>query len=335
MKYIVCMIWLLAIGSLSASNLLTAEKIEIVLSGEEALLNARWDKAYETYDSLCRLDSTDPAGYLYRAVVLQTEMTDREEVFRKREFTRLLDRAEKLGEDYMRKGCSSRDSAVCQLYIGHQHAYRAVWETRFGSSISAITYGFKAKGAYQKGLRIDSTLYDLYLGMGSYHYWKSVKSGVLRYTGIFNDDREQGIAEIHLAIDSSLISRDAAKTSLIYILMNENKYDSAILIAEEMFAEYPHGNFFLWPIAESYRELENHEMTGKYYKMLYDRLKESPGNYYNLIEAAFYYYRTCEKLDCKDEAYPVVKSLIEAYREIPRETIREQRNKLTYLRRRY
>jgi len=335
MKYLICFIWLSAFTPLSATTLLTPEKIEIIHSGEEALLNARWDQAYRTYDSLCTIDSSDPVGYLYRAVVLQTEMTDREEVFRKREFTRLLDKAERLAENYMNGGCSKRDSAICQLYIGHQHAYRAVWETRFGSSISAITYGFKAKGAYQKGLEIDSTFYDLYLGMGSYHYWKSVKSGFLRYTGIFNDDREQGIEEIHLAIDSSLISRDAAKSSLIYILMNEKKYDSAILISDEMYERYPEGNFFLWPIAESYREMDNHEKTREYYKLLYDRLKEKPGNYYNLIEAVYYYYLACEKLDCRDEAYPAVKELIEAYRDIPREIVRKQRTKLTYLRRRY
>ncbi len=335
MKYLFCLIWLVATGTLAAQPLLTPEKIAIIHSGEDALLNARWEKAYRIYDSLCTIDDTDPAGYLYRAVVLQTEMTDREEVFRKQEFIRLLAKAEHLAENYMEAGCSKRDSAICQLYIGHQHAYRAVWETRFGSSISAITYGFKAKGAYQRGLEIDSTFYDLYLGMGSYHYWKSVKSGFLRYTGIFKDDRERGIEEIHLAIDSSLISRDAAISSLIYILMNEKKYDSAIFISNEMYDRYPDGNFFLWPIAESYRETDNHPKAREYYRLLYDRLKEKPGNYYNLIEAVYYYYQACAELDCKDEAYPAVERIVEAYPDIPREILRKQRGKITYLRRRY
>ena len=90
------------------------------------------------------------------------------------------------------------------LYLGHQAAYRSLYEARFGSRFSALTYGLKAKGFYRDGLAADSALYDLYLGLGSYHYWKSAKAGILRTAGIFNDDKEKGISEIRKAIDSSL-----------------------------------------------------------------------------------------------------------------------------------
>lgn len=319
----------------TAQTLLTPEKVSIIKSGEEALLNARWSEAYDIYDSLCTIDSLDPAGFLYRAVVLQTEMTDREEVFRKEEFDRLLEKAKNLARRYMERGCSSRDSAVCMLYAGHQFAYRAVWETRFGSTFSAISHGFKAKGAYEDGLKIDSTLYDLYLGMGSYHYWKSAKSGILRLAGIFKDDRKLGIEEIRLARDSSMISREAAVSSLIYILMNEKEYDSAIVLSKAMFDKYPEGNFFLWPIAESYGEMEDHDGAADYYEMLYEGLKNNPGNYYNLTEAVYYFFRACRKIDDSKRARPALEFLVESYRDIPTEILRKQRNKLAWLRRQY
>ncbi len=332
-KLVLCVFFLLN-WSVHAA-LLNPEKVDLILQGEEALLNARWDEAYGWYDSLCTLDPADPTGYLFRAIVLQTEMTDREDTFKKKEFERLLDRTEELAQNYMKQGCSKWDSAVCMLNIGHQHAYRAVWEAHFGSGLSAITYGFKAKGAYQKGLEIDSTLYDLYLGMGSYHYWKSVKSGFLRYTGIFNDDREKGIAETHLAMDSSLISKNGAESALIYVMLNEEKYDSAIVMAKRMYERYPGGTFFLWLIAEANRKKEDHEETAKYYGMIFDRLQENPGNFYNIIEAVYYKYKACEKLGRKEEVKPEMEFLMNSYGEIPGEVMRKQRGKLSFLKRRY
>ncbi len=305
---------------------------ELKLAGERAMLNGQWDEARYFYEKLCRDYPQLPDGYLHLAVLLQTEMTDREEIFQVEKFRELLDKAESLADSSLKK-CSRPDSAYYLLYKGHTHACRAVWETRFGSTFSAITYGFKAKGAYQKGLECDSTLYDLYLGIGSYHYWKTAKSGVLKTFGIFKDDRERGISELILARDSSQFSRQGANSTLMYIFLNEKKFDSALALAQTMHREYPSGNHFLWPIAEALTGLERYADAAVIYDTLLERLWQQPGNYFNIIEVTHLYLKALDKAGRKDEARPRLKRLEKAVGEIPRETIRRQRGKLTYLKR--
>ncbi len=317
-----------------ASPLLTEEKIDIIVEGEKALLNADWPKAYGLLSNLRQRDSSDPTGYIFLAAAMQTEMIDREENFDKKGFEELLDKARELAEAVL-TDCTKRDSAYCYLILGHYHAYQAVWETRFGSKFSAVTHGFKAKSKYQKGLEIDSTLYDLYLGMGSYHYWKTVKSGFLKWVGIFRDDREKGINEIKLTIDSADFSRETARSAMIWIYINEKQYDSAISLSREMFESYPNGNFFLWTMAQSYYEKKNYNNAVETYSILFDRLKIKPGNYFNIIESAYWLYKCYHELDRNEKAGDVLAYVSSIYREIPRATHKKQKTKLAYLKRRF
>jgi len=332
MRQLFLIVLILLPASLTAQPMLTPEKIDILRAGEEALLNARWTEAYETYRTLCAEDGGDPLGYLYTASVLQAEMIDREENLDKDRFFGLLDTVKVLCEKKL-LSCTARDSALCYLYLGHGLGNKAVWEAHFGSTLSAISLGLKAKGQYQKGLKIDSTLYDLYMGIGSYHYWKSVKAGILRSAGIFKDDREKGIAELKLAIDSSLFSRNAARSALVWIYVNEKEYEKAISLSWEMLEEYPGGNFFLWPLAEAYYKSGDYENAAGVYDTLLSRLKKNPGNYYNVIEVVYYLYDCYDKLDddtAKEETAQYYRGI---HNDIPGTIRRKQRSKVSFLKR--
>ena len=171
---------------------ITPENVEIISRGQAAMLNGNYGAAHEIISRLYPDDSSDPAGYIFRATVLQAEMIEAEENLSGDKLKLLCDSTKQSAEIKL-NNCSASDSALCYLYIGHQYSYRALWEARFGSKFSALKNGYKARGQYQKGLEIDSTLYDLYLGLGSFHYWKSVKSGILGSLGIFKDERQKGI----------------------------------------------------------------------------------------------------------------------------------------------
>jgi len=229
-------------------------------SAETAMLNARWDEAYAIYDKIRSENPGNPTGYLFTAAAIQSEMIDREENIQDDRFVRMLDSTKVISERIL-ENCSPYDSALCYLFLGHQYAYRAVWESRFGSSISAISYGMKAKNRYNDGLKADSSLIDLYLGLGSYHYWKTVKAGFLTFTGIFKNERKKGIEELILASDSALFSQNGARSALIWVWINEKEYDKALTMAGEMNDTYPGGNFFLWPMAESFYKSENYLMA--------------------------------------------------------------------------
>ena len=330
MRYLFFLTGFLLAASAMTQPLLSLEKIEAILAGEEALLAADWPGAYAIYDTLHREDTTDPAGYLFRAGVLQAEMTDREENLYGARFNVLLDSTRYLAKQRLRN-CSRCDSALYSLYLGHQYAYRSLWESRFGSGLAALGSVMKAKAAYEDGLKADSTLYDLYLGLGSYHYWKSVKAGFLRTIGLFGDDRAQGIQEIKRAIDSSLFSGKSARAALIWIWINEKDYDSAVSLATEMSQQYPSGNTFLWPLGEAYFKSGQYAPATETYNKILERLKTEPGNYYNVIEAVYWLVLSFDKLGAKKKKDSIAAYIDSIYKDIPKEIRRKQRSRLGYL----
>jgi len=297
---------------------------------QAAMLNGEYKKAYSLVNGLCPNDSTDPTRYIFRAAVLQAEMIDTEENFAGEELKQLCDSTLLLSEDRL-SNCNTADSALYYLYMGHQYAYRALWEIRFGSKLSALKNGFKARGRYQEGLDIDSTLYDLYLGLGSFHYWKSVKSGILRSIGIFRDEREKGVREVQLAADSSFFSRDAARSALIWIKLNEEDYDAAIELAQTMFQEFPGGNSLLWPMAEAYYKKELYGDAAKIYRLILNRQINSPGNYFNIIESSYRLCHSLEETGRADQIYKIAEYIKSIQDKIPDSTKKRQKGNLKYL----
>jgi len=314
------------------SDLLSPEKLENIDHGMVAMLNGEWERAYEVFENMHRHDQTDPAGYLFRASVKQAEMIDREENLYGASFFALLDSVARFAEQRL-ISCSKRDSALCYLYIGHQYAYRSIWEARFGSKLAALGDGFKAKGWYRNGIEIDSSLYDLYLGLGTYHYWKSVKSGLLRTVGLFKNERDQGIREIRLAVDSSLFSRDVARSELIWVRLHEREYDRAIELCRTMLARFPDGISFRWPLAEAYYKSEQYDRAVEEYQVIFDRVKANPGNYYNVVEAAYWLYHALDKSGANARAGEILEFVNQIRADIPKNIRRKQRGRLWSLRR--
>ena len=309
---------------------LTSENIDIIRQGQAAMLNGDYRAAHEIISRLCPDDLSDPAGYIFRAAVMQAEMIEAEENLYGDKLKLFCDSTRQLSEAKL-KNCPSSDSALCYLYIGHQYAYRALWEARFDSKFTALKNGFNARGWYQKGLEVDSTLYDLYLGLGSFHYWKSVKAGILRSIGIFKDERKKGIKEVQIAIDSSLFSREAARSALIWIMLNEKNYDSVIALSQMMFQRYPGGNSLLWPMAEAYFKKDQYDDAVRIYDLILNRLVNSPGNYFNIIESSYRLCLSLEKTERPEKIKRVVAYINSIYDKIPESIQKKQKSKLNYL----
>ena len=259
-------------------------------------------------------------------------MSDAEDNGRREEFNALLDSVEVLVSRY-RDSCRGRSLAWLHLFRGHVRAYRSLYEAKFGSFLKALSSGLKSRGAYHDALKADSTLYDAYFGLGSYHYWKSAKAGVLKLFGIFKNEKERGIAELHLAIDSSVLSREAARSGLLWIYLDAEQYDSVIVLARSLAAEYPGGKSFLWPLAQAYMKSGRYDSAVTVYRRLRAQLERNPGNYYNLIEVDYALARAWEKLGNREETDAAAARLQEYERYIPPATRRRQERKLAVLKR--
>ena len=306
----------------------TARFIEI----QQLLFNDRFVEA----DSLSRLviweKPDDPAGYLFRAAVLIGEMVDREENLYGNTFHQLLDKVDVTASQIL-DTASMSTAAWMHLFKGHAKVYQSLWESRFGAFTNSVSLGMSARSEYERGLDCDSTLYDLYFGLGAYHYWKSAKAGLLRWLGFFKNEKDKGITELYLAVDSSLISKESARNSLIWIWLDKKEYDSVITICREMLEKYPEGKVLLWPMGEAFLKKHRYREALETYLILRERLEIMPGNYKNLIECDYHLYRCYDKLKMKKEGKKVAVRLSQYYKNIPGKVRNSKRTEISYLRR--
>ena len=175
--------------------------------------------------------------------------------------------------------------------------------------------------------------FDIYAGLGSFHYWKSAKAGFLRWLGIFRNDKAKGIAELKRAAEESLISGEAARNSLIWVYFDSRKFDSAEALVRQAMTRYPEGKSFLWPLAQSFYDREQYQNAIEIYQEIRARIMAQPGNYYNFIECDYYIAICHDRLDEEAKAIEAARNLQEYYDAIPRQTRKRQQSKLGYLKR--
>lgn len=243
--------------------------------------------AESLFTALGRAEPEHPMGPLMLAATLNVEMVDNERYVRNGEFWALLDTAEARAKSWLAR--RPRDAwALCCL--GHVYGYRAVWEGRFGSWFKALKRGLNARGAYHEALEADSTCVDAYIGLGSYHYWKSAKSEFINWIPlIVRDDKEKGLAEMHVALERGWFTQGAAAAGLVAMNMHRKKYDSALVLAKEWQAVYPEGKAFLWGQAYALFGLERDAQALAVFDSLKARLRADSGQgWFNFIEVDYH-----------------------------------------------
>jgi len=315
-----------------ADNYLDSTKTEFLVRTQQLLYNDKFHEAESLTTIMIDKYPDHPIGYLCQAINLTSEMLDREENLYSHRLNRLVDTILSKASNIIDTASASTCAWMC-LFSGHAKTYRALWESHFGSFIKAINLARQAKSEYQRGLAYDSSLYDLYVGLGLYHYWKSAKVGVLRWVGLFKDEREKGIAELYLATDSSIISQESARSALIWVQLDIKEYDSVIFSCHEMLRKYPDGKALLWPLAKAYFEKKDYRNALPTFRLLRERVATDPGNYFNLIECDYRLYQCYEKLAMDAEAERVARRAAQYYKRVPQDIRRRQRVKIDLLRR--
>lgn len=264
-------------------------KSHYVMISEGVYANAIEDyrHAESLFASLSVTEPGHPMGPLMQAATLNVEMVDNEVYAREDEFWTLLDIAEARAKSWLK---AKPEDAWALCCLGHVYGYRAVWEGRFGSWFTALKRGLNARGAYEKALESDSTCMDVYIGLGSYHYWKSVKSEFINWLPlVVKDDKDKGIREMHLALERGWLTQGAAAAGLVAIHMHRERYDSALALARQWQAVYPQGKAFLWGQAYALFALERNGEALAAFDSVMARVRADSGQgWYNYIEVEYH-----------------------------------------------
>lgn len=234
----------------------------------------------------------NPLGYFLLGTIYQSLSEEfRTDVYKDR-ISENLDSAIEIAN---RRRDKDPDNPNWSFIAGAAHGYRALLRAFHGGWWGAFRDGLNASKHLQRALKLDSTYYDAYLGLGAYDYYKTVKAKSFLWLPFVSDKREEGIEKIKIAIDKGTLASFNARQSLLRIYWEEGRYQDAITLADSLLAQSPTDTYCLLYLIYSQLGLDSLETTSENIKKL--RLAWRKSGYYDplgtmeadYLEAELYY----------------------------------------------
>lgn len=241
-------------------------------------------EAVEEFKKLIDIFPEDPIGYFYVSASLQMLMDDFRNYSYTDEFDKYMNQAIKKAEAKKKQGNLTADD---YLYFGGAVGFRGIHKALTGNWMGAFVDGLKGRGYLDKALELDPELYDVYYGLGSYHFWKSLKSRVFWWLPFVADNRQKGIDMIKLSIEKGKFSAEDARLALVRIWVENKEYDKAFAMIDELRKKYPNKPFILWLLAQAQQENQMYDGAISTYQRLLEALTSSP------------YYHPAGEVECR------------------------------------
>jgi tetratricopeptide (TPR) repeat protein len=190
----------------------------------------RLEESMALFDSLQSAYPDHPGPHFYKAAAYQTWMSS----FRFNGFQKELEKNVEEAIDKGTKRLRTKSDPWLFFYMGAAFGYRAFYKFRNYHWLDAYQDSRKSLNYIQTGLQKQPKLYDAYLGLGSYDYWSTAKSIVLKLlTFLIGDKRDFGLEEIELAMQHGRYCRDEARLVLVTALFDYEKYDRALAVLDK------------------------------------------------------------------------------------------------------
>jgi tetratricopeptide (TPR) repeat protein len=228
-------------------------------------ISQKYNEALALADSVIRLASDEPVGFLFRAAVLQSRMLDYETVEDEKAFFQATTACRKLAQ---KKVARWPPDAWAHFFLGSALGYEAFWLGKKRRHLEAFRAGWQCIYHLEAALKLNSQLYDAYLGIGTYKYYRSKLSKDFTWLPFVEDEREVGKKMIRQAIARGRYSRYAAINGLTWILLEENRAREAMTLIDSALAVFPRSRFFLWGAAEAAFRLGRYDSASDHYKQI-------------------------------------------------------------------
>ncbi len=230
------------------------------------------DKALSGAGEYIENQPGNPLGYFLRGAIYQSISEGyRNDSFKDsiyNDLDKAIELCNDLKDDYP-------DNPVWYFIVGSSYGYRGLHKAFHGSWWSAFKDGFRCSSNLEKALELDSTFYDAYLGLGSYHYYKTVKAKDFIWLPFVSDRREEGQNEIRLAIDSGYLAKNLAREGLLRIGYLEGRHKETVYMADSLLVDCKNEPYALLYKIESLTELESFYEADQLINEYYHSMKTS------------------------------------------------------------
>ncbi|SYZ72171.1 conserved hypothetical protein [Candidatus Zixiibacteriota bacterium] len=203
------------------------------------------------------------------------------------------------------------DNGDWYFITGASYGYRALLRAFHGNWFGAFRDGLSCTSDLNRSLKLDSTLYDAYLGLGAYHYYRTIKAKDFLWLPFISDQRDQGIAEIKIAAEHGFLASYNAEESLIRIYFTEERYAEAIALADSLTPGNPHDPYRLLYEAQALIAVGRLDDADECIRQLRLAWKSSPYfDPFGLYEAEFQSARIFSKRGDKETAKKIIDRII-------------------------
>ena len=242
-------------------------------------INTRFDEAITLVHDQIAGNPQDYEAWFYLAATLNSKMTHFENLDDEPEFTAAIDTCIELLESVIEDtvGISRQTLARRSFYLGSAYGYLAYFQGRSGQYLGAFSNGITSNNMLHRAIELDSTLYDAYLGIGVFKYWRYAKLRFISWLPFIPDERDEGISLIKKTIRSGGLSQYMAMHQLIYILADYDRPEESLIYAEEIIKQYPNSQFMWWAASRAYDRSDHFDQAVAAYKQL-DRLLAQDNN---------------------------------------------------------
>ncbi len=293
----------------------------LIDEGLDHLYREDYEKADSLFSLLC--DKFPPLGYLFKGFLLDRYMVDfSTDRFEGRYFA-LLDTTVSLSDRLLEKSIGRRQKSFLHFIKGSALSYKATRWARKGDLIKALKNAKGAVAQLSLALKMDSTLFDAYLGLGVYDYAMGFLDRYFDWLPFVNNHKEMGIKKVKWAMERGRFTKTLAKETLVWMYLYNGEPLKALGLAKELCREYPDARFSLWTLATCDTFMHKWWDALKTYKSLIPLIEKRQPDCYYCLSLLYYHIAQCYKeLGKERDAYIALERSSEI---LKREEEREER----------
>lgn len=242
----------------------------LIIIGLSQVHAEKYDEAFETVHQITQIDPEGPVGYFGLASLYLLLMRNfRSRIFESR-LDSLLDLAIEKGKS---KGFENDPMRL--FFLGASYGYRGLHRARKLDYFGAFLDGWRGLKNLKKAYKLDPNLYDVFLGFGIYHYWRSALSSILRWITFTKDHRQQGINEVKLAMEKGRYVNVFGRYILTEFYYNEKRNEESLELCEQLSVDFPTNPSWLYIRIRCLERLNRWEEAELLWRKLLNHIENS------------------------------------------------------------
>ena len=228
------------------------------------LYNTEFDSAEVYIEQYAQSDPYNISPKLFHLMLKQGRLQDLESINMSES-----DAFFKLCESFIELALAEKtiDDSWRNYLIGYSYFLQSAEKKRISENLDAIQMGYDGLDYMEKAVKENEALNDALIGVGVFKYWKSVYT---LWIPFFSDEREDAFVHFKNASKGSFYFQEALDYQLIFIYIEEEKFEKAQKIIEKWTVDLPNSRLFQWAGAYLYRKTNQFDKAYFLYSQLYD-----------------------------------------------------------------